>query len=321
MRNVLYIIFISSFVFGIDSSQYALLLEKAEKTPAIIFDREDFTWDKFPTEIKTQFFEGIKAQNELIKLAPSETIPILFNFIEAGEDVEKKVVVYLEKYGYYTNSFTEEIYKQIRNQNGISCGYSGLGNLAFPWLTKKSRSLSFNEYEIQYFWWVYDRIHLPKIWQSWYRCWQNENARPEPRKYVQERLIGDVICLGFYLFPYLAENLKNDKSLEDVVDALRTYSSFSIRKEDFLTWWEANKERYAFQEAKGWDHALEVLNKGKLAVYKSARENMPSWYELAESYYAENNNINRYWYYFLSDKDEITEEDVTEAICKSIEDK
>lgn len=48
---------------------------------------------------------------------------------------------------------------------------------------------------------------------------------------------------------------------------------------------------------------------------------MPSWHELAESYYAENNNIDRYWYYFLSDKDEITEEDVTEAICKAIEDK
>ena len=320
MKKLIYIVLFSSVVFGIEPENFVQLLEKAEQTPAIIFEKEDFSWDKYPPDVETQFIEGVKAQDELDKLAPSETIPMLFDFIENGKDVEKKVVVYLEKYGYYTNFFTEEVYKQIRDQGGVRCGYSGLGNLAFPWLTKKSRSKNFNEYEIQYFWWVYDRKHLPNIWQTWYRCWQEENSRPEPRQYVQERLIGDVSCLGFYVFPYLAESLKNDKSLDTVVEVFRTYSCFSI-KGDFQTWWEGNKDRYAFPEAKGWDHALEVLNKGKLAVYKSARENMPSWHELAENYYTENNNINRYWYYFLSDKDEITEEDVTEAICKSIEDK
>ena len=110
----------------------------------------------------------------------------------------------------------------------------------------------------------------------------------------------------------------NDKSLEDLVDALRSYSCFSI-KGDFLTWWAENSERYSFPEAKGWDYAIEVLNRGKLMVSKSAKENMPVWHELAETYYSE--NINRYWYYFLSDKNEITEEDITEAICKAIEDK
>ncbi|MBP5626805.1 hypothetical protein J6X96_01385 [bacterium] len=320
MKRIIYIVLFSSVVFGIEPENFAQLLEKAEQTPAIIFEQEDFSWDKYPADVKTQFMEGVKAQDELDKLAPSETIPMLFDFIENGKDVEKKVVVYMEKYGYYTNFFTEEIYKQIRDQGGISCGYSGLGNLAFPWLTKKSRSKNFNEYEIQYFWWVYDRKHLPNIWQTWYRCWQEENARPEPRKYVLERLASDVSCLGFYAFPYLAEGIKNDKSLEAVADIFKPYSCFFI-KGDFQTWWEANKEKYSFPEAKGWDHALEVIKKGKLAVYKSARENMPSWHELSENYYTENNNIDCYWYYFLSDKEEITEEDVTEAICKAIEDK
>lgn len=142
---------------------------------------------------------------------------------------------------------------------------------------------------------------------------------PEPRKHVQERLAADVSCLGFYVFPYLAEGIKNDKSLEAVVNIFKAYSCFSI-KGDFQSWWEANKERYSFPEAKGWDHALNILKQEKLAVYKSARENMPTWHELAESYYA-GNNIKRYWYYFLSGKDEILEEDVIEAICKATEDK
>lgn len=313
-----YMILLSSFALGINSDEYTLLLETAEQTPAIVFDKEDFSWDKYPAEVKAHFFDGVKAQNELNKLAPSTTMPLLFDFVENGKNIDKKVVVYLERYGYYTNCFFERIYKQIRNQNGISCGYSGLGNLAFPWLTKKHRGKDFNEYEIQYFWWVYDRKHLQKIWQNWYQCWQEENAKPEPRKYVQKRLISDVLCLGFYLFPCLAENLINDKSLEDIVDELRSYSCFSIRG-DFLTWWEENSERYSFPEAKGWEHALEILNRGKLMVSKSAMENMPVWHELAEAYYS--GNINRYWYYFLSDKNEITEEDITEAICKSIEDK
>ncbi|MBR5624462.1 hypothetical protein IKW72_05610 [bacterium] len=320
MKKCLYIALLSSLAFGIAPDEYVLLLEKVAQTPAIVFEKEDFSWDKYSPAVTNQFIEGIKAGDELAKLSPAETIPLLFDFIESGQGAEKKTVTFFETRGYYTNFFSEEIYKQIRDQGGIHCGFSGMGKLAFPWLTKKYRGKDFNEYEIQYFWWVYDRKHLPSIWQSWYYCWQEENARPEPRKYVQERLIGDVSCLGFYVFPYLAESLKNDKSLDTVVEVFRTYSCFSI-KGDFQTWWEGNKDRYAFPEAKGWNHALEVLNNGKLAVYKSARENMPSWHELAESYYTENNNINRYWYYFLSDKDEITEEDVTEAICKAIEDK
>lgn len=313
-----FIILLSSFALGIDSDEYALLLEKAEQTPAVIFDKEDFSWDKYPAEVEKQFFDGVKAQHELNKVSPSESIPLLFNFVETGKNIDKKVVVYLEQYGYYTNYFFEGIYKQIRNQNGISCGYSGLGNLAFPWLTKKYRGKDFNEYEIQYFWWVYDRQHLPNIWQTWYHCWQKENSRPVPRKYVLERLISDVLCLGFYSFPYLAESLSNDKSLVDVADALRPFACFSI-KGDFQTWWEENQNRYSFQEIKGWDHAQRILGEGKLATSRSAKENMPIWHELAESYYA--GDINRYWYYFLSDKEEISEEDITEAICKAIEDK
>ena len=137
-----FIILLSSCVLGMDSDEYALLLEKAEQTPAVIFDKEDFSWDKYPAEVEKQFFDGVKAQHELNKVSPSESIPLLFDFVENGKNIDKKVVVYLEQYGYYTNYFFEGIYKQIRNQNGISCGYSGLGNLAFPWLTKKYSAIT-----------------------------------------------------------------------------------------------------------------------------------------------------------------------------------
>ena len=317
MMLVVCIVLFSSIVFGIEPERFASLLEKAGQTPAIVFEKDDFSWDKYPAEVKTNFIDGVNAQDQLNKLAPSETIPILFDLLENGKDIEKAIPLYLEKHGYYTNSFTEEIYKQIRDQGGISCGYSGLGSLAFPWLTKKYRGKDFNEREIQYFWWVYDRKHLPEIWQTWYRCWQEENSRPEPRKYVQTRLLSDVSCLGFYIFPYLAETLKNDKSLEAIVDIFKSYPCFPI-KGDFQLWWEDNEARYAFPEAKGWNHALEIIRTEKLAVYGSAKENMFLWHELAEKYYS-GYNVNRYWYYFLSDKEEIKEEDITEAICKAIE--
>ena len=93
MKKIIYLFALTSFAFGIDPGEYASLIEKAEKTPALLFEQEDFSWDKYPSEVKTQFMEGVKAQDDLDKLAPSETIPLLFDFIENGKDVEKKVVV------------------------------------------------------------------------------------------------------------------------------------------------------------------------------------------------------------------------------------
>ena len=84
-------ILLSSFALGIDSDEYALLLEKAEQTPAVIFDKEDFSWDKYPAEVEKQFFDGVKAQHELNKVSPSESIPLLFNFVETGKNIDKKV--------------------------------------------------------------------------------------------------------------------------------------------------------------------------------------------------------------------------------------
>lgn len=318
MKKYLYIALLSSLAFGIAPDEYMLLLEKVAQTPAIVFEKEDFSWDKYSSAVTNQFVEGIKAGDELAKLSPAETIPLLFDLIENGQGAEKKTVTYFETRGYYTNFFSEEIYKQIRDQGGIHCGFSGMGKLAFPWLTKKYRGKDFNEYEIQYFWWVYGRKHLPKIWSNWYSCWYQEKSRPEPREAVINRLVADVSCLGFYAFPYLSQSLKEDDSLETVVEIFRYYSCFSI-KGDFQTWWEANKDRYTFPEPKGWIHATRIINNGRLMASRSVKENMPVWHELAEVYYF--GNINRYWYCFLPDKDEITEEDITEAICKAIEDK
>lgn len=81
MMLVVCIVLFSSIVFGIEPERFASLLEKAGQTPAIVFEKDDFSWDKYPAEVKTNFIDGVNAQDQLNKLAPSETIPILFDLL------------------------------------------------------------------------------------------------------------------------------------------------------------------------------------------------------------------------------------------------
>ena len=51
MKKMLLCLCLSIPVFGIETAAYTNLLIKAENTPVVIFEKEDFSWDKHPGEI------------------------------------------------------------------------------------------------------------------------------------------------------------------------------------------------------------------------------------------------------------------------------
>lgn len=311
MKKLFLLLLMTLSVNAIEKADFIKLLEIAEKTPVINFEKDNFSWDVYPPEVKQQFIVGLAAQKKLANLSVSEILPLVFNLIEEGYGKDKKVVVYYEKTGYQTNMFVESFYKQIRERGGLHFGYSAYGNVAFPWVKKTT---DFNEYDIQYFWWIYCRKHLGEIWNTWYMCWEAENLREIPRKIVLEKLADDISGLGFYVFPYLCESIvSGDITLENVANIFKRMPCFFV-KEEFTEWWLGNKNKFILPNVKDSGIVLPLIKTGVQAVSDRALREMTNWYDLAESYYAA--PTEKYWYHYLPDEDEIGWDDIRKAIDK-----
>lgn len=317
MKYSVILLILTFQAFALDISDYITLLEKSEECPWINVESETFSWDNYPSNVKSQFLDGIKAQQQLDSIPASEALPILFDLFEQKWGDHRPCIVYYEKIGYKTNTFVEAIAKQIKNQGGLTFGSSPYGCVAFPWLNLKNEKLGFNEYEIQYFWWIYDRKHLPVIWNTWYECWGNEFKREKPRKLVLNQMALDITKLGFYIFPYVYEKLSSgDNTLLRVVKIFQSGVYCPKIRGDFSLWWNDNKDKYSLPAPKGWEHAAAKISENTLPLPERVMKEMLKWHDLAEQFYSEPKN--NYWYYFLKDCDDLSENDINDAIIKSM---
>ncbi|MBP5626793.1 hypothetical protein J6X96_01320 [bacterium] len=313
MKKYLFIIFFSVFSFADELSDYLNLLKKSEEMPFVILEKENFSWLNYPKEIEIKFIEGLKAKKQLSEIGIGRELPMLFNLLENGIGKDIIYVKYCEGIGYKTNCMMAGIYKRIYSQSGLQLGMETYGNVAFSWLKHNDGERVFDCNEIIYFWWNYDRKHVPEIWNKWYKCWQIENDREKPRDVVLDRLAYDITRLGFYFFPYIYSAIKSgDNSLNGLFSPNKSVNN------NFITWWEKNKENYILPDPKGWNHINTMISDKKLPFGSWQLENMPKWHQMAEEYYSKTDNNDHYWYYLIPDKDEITFEDIWEANSVSI---
>ncbi|MBR5901922.1 hypothetical protein IKZ40_06185 [bacterium] len=318
MNKILFVFFITFSAFSGDFLDYLNLIQTVEKTPIILFDKFDFSWEKYPDSVKNDFLAGIVARRKLSNIPPKVALPLLFSFFETNFNNNCFCLRYCDNVGYITNSVFEGVCKQINSKGGLQLGFETYGNIAFCWFKYKEGEIVFNNDEICYFWWHYDRLHMPVIWNTWYDCWQNECNREETRAIVKERLINDMSKLGFYSFPYVYSAIKDgDTNLTLLVSALKKVSNSPIRGE-FISWWEEHNEEYAFPEPKGWRYIEKMISNGDLKLGKWLNDSMPKWYRMAEEYYSQTKDNKRYWYYFIPDRNDISEAEIFEAINLSM---
>lgn len=320
MKKMLLCLCLSIPVFGIETAAYTNLLIKAENTPVVIFEKEDFSWDKHPGEIKQQFKEGFEARIQLQSLSPSEAWEKLTELVEDGWGIDVETRIYCDGNGYATGTVAEAVLKQMRIHGGLQFGYEAPKCMAFSWFHCKEDDRIFCADDLYYFWYVYGRKHMPKIWQAWYACWQEENRRENPREFILSFLISDITSMGYHIFPYIFKELLNgDKSLEAVIKPFQKGYRYPQIGKDYAKWWETNREKYTLQDAEGWARIERALANGKMRLEPWVMEQMPNWHREMESYFEHPDH--NYWYYRLPEKEEYEFEDVRKAISESLKEK
>jgi len=318
MKFYLLLLTISISCFSDDISDYLNLIKTSEETPFIILEKKDFSWSNYPNGVEAKFINGLKAKKQLSEIGISKELSMLFSLLESGEISNKTCVRYCENIGYKTNSLMEAVYKRISSQGGLQLGLETYGNVAFTWLRHKEGDRVFNSIEIIYFWWNYDRKHVPEIWEKWYKCWQIENSREKPRDKILDRLAYDITRLGYYFFPYIYLAMKSgDMSLNALFSSSKPVIYKNVQS-DFITWWEKNNEMYTLPEPKGWEHIDKMISTKNLPFGNWLLEKMPVWHIMAEEYYSKEGNSDNYWYYLIPNKDEVSDDEIWEANSKSI---
>ena len=68
----------------------------------------------------------------------------------------------------------------------------------------------------------------------------------------------------------------------------------------------------------GWQHIEKMISNGDLKIGKWLNDSMPKWYRMAEEYYSQTKDNKRYWYYFIPDRNDISEAEILEAINLSM---
>lgn len=241
----------------------------------------------------------------------SEALPLIMSLMERGEITNR--VESTDSGKTFENKAINFADHRAFLLTQLCFGFDSLGTIAFPWLSGKGNDLTIPSTLFHYYWWYEGRKYLPNIWTEWYACWQEENKRETPRTLVLNQLASEITGLGYHVFPYLASALENDKTLKKVVEAYRTPGRGNWRFTDFSEWYSENRGKFTLPECETLDSAKKRFNINVLPIHESVIEMMNIWQSNAKRYYAENSKNSNYWYYKISAKEDITEDDISQA--------
>lgn len=288
----------------ISEREYAELLTAAVSRPLFMLKAENL--EKAPKNVIDMYVKSIEARIRLCSEPPSSTLPVLYslwlnnsysNLVTDVYDINGEVKA--------TASFKEAVIDQIRYQHGLTFGYDTLGHIGFLFITGKGDDLTANPNIYHYYWWYEGRSMMGGIWNLWLSCWERENKRDNPREPVLEELASEITGFSYHVFPYLyAELQKGDKTLQKVISKCSDDIRGGWRFENFVKWWEDNREKYTLPKPSGYDAIREQLSRDKSPSVETLYKCMERWHKNSKDFYCDPKNIeSKYWYYLLPEKD------------------
>ena len=240
----------------------------------------------------------------------SEALPELMSLF-----VRKVITNRLERIGdiTITNYAVGYAYKKAFLLTGLTFGFNSYGHIAFPWLTGKGQLMTIPSTMYSFFWWYEGRRYVEQIWNAWYACWQTECGRENPRSLVKKTLADEICGLGYYVFPFLYQNLENDKSLNEIVSMFNEPSHGNWGFKNFSEWYSINSNRFVLPTVETISVAGKRFEISNLPVSKMTLDSMQAWEKAASDFYRSNNISSNYWYNKIQNKNIISEEDIFQA--------
>ncbi|MBR5624218.1 hypothetical protein IKW72_04350 [bacterium] len=302
MKNIILLVLLSiTLAVKAAYADYASLLYKASAFESIIALDKDNA-DKYD-ELKA-------ASVQLSSVPVSEALPELMSLFE-----RKVITNRLERIGdiTITNYAVGYAYKKAFLLTGLTFGFNSYGHIAFPWLTGKGQLMTIPSTMYSFFWWYEGRRYVEQIWNAWYACWQTECGRENPRSLVKKTLADEICGLGYYVFPFLYQNLENDKSLNEIVSMFNEPSHGNWGFKNFSEWYSINSNRFVLPTVETISVAGKRFEISNLPVSKMTLDSMQAWEKAASDFYRSNNISSNYWYNKIQNKNIISEEDIFQA--------
>lgn len=172
-----------------------------------------------------------------------------------------------------------------------------------------------------YYWWYDGRKYATNIWNDFYRCWQYEQARENPRPSVLRELAYEISGLGISALPIVSSSIQNgDNSLAPVLKALaERLHEGGITNQPYLAWYQQNSVKYVLPTCEGLEAAkiritdtnfvneIEGIKRPNIPGYMSARLDnswpgfMKVYADQINCFYTNHPSVPDYWYYKLPD--------------------
>lgn len=321
MKKILIFVFgvISVQAVSLNTNDICELISQAAKKP--IF-RECDVSPEFYKRYQHNFSIATNSLSILEKLSPCESLPAFYNILESGLLCSNNVTIPIEKGALnITNDFISinldsVLSLQIWLHSGFHFGFCRPGSIIFPWLSSIKSNRFVPATVFSRFWWYEGRYYMPLIWEQWYSCWKSEIKRDCYREVVRNELISEILSLGFYAFPYVCESIQNgDLSLTNLVICYKSVENGGYRFNDFSDWWKNNKKSYNLPECETVNSLVERMGIDK--TIRILTKDCLIWSDSMRNYY---NNINcqsNIWYFYVGNKENVTEEDVYDFYSKA----
>lgn len=290
-------------------------------------ERTNAYWE---ARLDTLTQEAEAADTYLKAMPPSTLIPLLFRILEEGSfGTNETVKAYCNWYegddepvafnynGKAIKEETVELYRMAGKYIADDLELETSGD----WKIMSIATCAWASDVFPFYWWYDGRKHATNIWNEFYRCWQYEQERSNPRPTVLKELADEIACMGITLLPIVKDAIQGgDNTLSTLLESIAEKLEIGgITNMNYLTWYQQNKNKYELPRCEGLEVAklriadtnyvneLEGIFNFDIPGHTTARtsdadpEIMKTHVDDMNGFCTNHPSVPDYWYYKLSD--------------------